>query len=153
VGRSRIAKHGRQLYVVSVSGDDGPELDRIWSRMLASFSFVDAAEPTPSGQASPPQVLPQVYTVGGNVTRPRLLHRVMPDVEKFRAARKSGVPIVEAIIGKDGSVLQVRVVRPVDPSIDAAMIEAVKQWRFEPARLNGKPVNVYFTLTMNIDWQ
>jgi len=94
-----------------------------------------------------------IYRVSGKVVPPRVIHRVAPELGAFRAQRVVGVPIVEAIVGKDGRVKDVRVVRGINPEVDSEILGAIKQWRFQPATLDGKPVNVYFTLTMNIDWQ
>lgn len=64
-----------------------------------------------------------------------------------RAARVEGVVILEAVIGEDGSVSDVRVLRSI-PLLDAAAMEAVRQWRFTPTLLNGEPVPVVMTITV-----
>jgi TonB family protein len=55
---------------------------------------------------------------------------------------------VEARIGEDGSVEDARVLRSI-PLLDQAAIDAVMQWRFRPTLLNGKPVPVIMTVTVN----
>ncbi len=61
-----------------------------------------------------------------------------------QAARVSGVVILEALIGEDGSVRDAKVLRSV-PLLDASALEAVRQWRFTPTLLNGVPVQVIMT--------
>jgi protein TonB len=64
-----------------------------------------------------------------------------------------GTVIVEAIIDKSGAVTAVRVLKPLPMGLDNAAAEAVKKWRFKPATLNGRPVAVYFVLTVNFQLQ
>jgi protein TonB len=55
--------------------------------------------------------------------------------------------ILEAVIGEDGRVRDVRVLRSI-PLLDTAAIEAVRQWVFSPTSLNGEPVPVVMTVTV-----
>jgi protein TonB len=55
--------------------------------------------------------------------------------------------ILEAIIDEGGAVKSVNVLRSI-PLLDAAALEAVRQWRFTPARLNGEAVPVVMTVTV-----
>ena len=52
-----------------------------------------------------------------------------------------------AVIGEDGGVRDVRVLRSI-PLLDAAAVEAVRQWGFTPTLLNGEPVPVVMTITV-----
>ncbi len=65
-----------------------------------------------------------------------------------RAARVEGVVILEAVIDAKGSVESVRVLRSI-PTLDQAAIDAVRRWRFTPTRLNGTPVPIVMTVTVN----
>ena len=69
-----------------------------------------------------------------------------------RIARVQGVVILEAVIDVSGRVESARVVRSIS-LLDDAALEAVRQWRFEPARLNGQPVPVVMTVTVNFSLQ
>ena len=55
--------------------------------------------------------------------------------------------ILEAVIGVDGTVQVVRVLRSI-PLLDDAAINAVRQWLFTPTLLNGGPVPVVMTVTV-----
>jgi protein TonB len=65
-----------------------------------------------------------------------------------QAARVQGIVIVEATIGEDGHVINARILRSV-PLLDQAAVEAVRQWQYTPTLLNGVPVPVIMTVTVN----
>jgi protein TonB len=60
---------------------------------------------------------------------------------------------VQAIVTKEGDVQDVKVLKGLPMGLDAAAAEAVKKWKFKPATLNGKPVDVYYNLTVNFTLQ
>jgi protein TonB len=83
---------------------------------------------------------------GGDVTHPRKIHDVKPVYPRIaREARVQGIVRVETTIDAEGEVVDLRVVDSV-PLLDAAAIEAVRQWRYEPTYLNGTPVPVLLTV-------
>jgi TonB family protein len=91
-----------------------------------------------------------VRRVGGEIEPPRLISRVQPKYpEGARLARVQGVVILEAVIDARGEVMNLRVLKGLPLGLDAAAVEAVKQWKFAPATLHGKPVAVYYVLTVN----
>ena len=59
-----------------------------------------------------------------------------------------GIVIIEATIGEDGRVINARILRSV-PLLDQAALDAVRQWQFTPTLLNGVPVPVIMTVTVN----
>ena len=65
-----------------------------------------------------------------------------------QSARVQGVVIIEATIGPNGRVADARVLRSI-PLLDAAALDAVRQWEFSPTLLNGVPVPVIMTVTVN----
>jgi protein TonB len=65
-----------------------------------------------------------------------------------RNAHIQGVVILEAVLNAQGGVESVRVLRSI-PLLDQAAVDAVQQWRFTSARLNGDPVPVVMTVTVN----
>jgi periplasmic protein TonB len=86
--------------------------------------------------------------VGGDISAPRKLRHVAPTYPPIAAqARISGTVILDATIAESGEVVNVRVLRSV-PLLDAAAIDAVRQWRYDPPRLNGTPVSVLLTVTV-----
>ena len=69
-----------------------------------------------------------------------------------RTARVEGVVILEAVIDAAGRVESVRVLRSI-PLLDQAAVEAVRQWIYTPTLLNGVPVPVIMTVTVNFTLQ
>lgn len=65
-----------------------------------------------------------------------------------QAARIQGLVIIEATIGADGRVINARLLRSL-PMLDHAALDAVRQWEFTPTLLNGVPVPVIMTVTVN----
>jgi len=84
--------------------------------------------------------------VGGNVRPPVKLVDVPPvRSEMVERANVRGIVVVEVTIDVDGSVKDARVLRSI-PMLDAAALEAVRQWRYEPTMIGGKPVPVIMTV-------
>jgi TonB family protein len=64
------------------------------------------------------------------------------------------VVIVQAIIDEQDIVTGVKLLKGLPMGLDQAALDAIKEWRFEPARLmDGRPVAVYYTLTVNFELQ
>jgi len=81
-------------------------------------------------------------TVGGSVQEARIERQVKPGYPPLaRQARIAGEVRLEAVIGVDGTVQQLRVVSG-HPLLSGAALEAVRQWRYRATTLNGKPVEV-----------
>jgi len=92
--------------------------------------------------------------VGGDVKAPVATNRSKPDyTDAARKAHITGVVIVETIINKQGEVEQVKVIKGLPLGLSEQAAEAVKKWRFQPGTLNGQPVEVIFTLTVNFNLQ
>ncbi len=87
---------------------------------------------------------------GGDVTAPMVIHRVRPEYPMMaRRARLEGEVTLEAVIRRDGTVGEIRVVKGLGLGCTEAAIEALEQWRFRPGERNGVPADVYFTLTVD----
>lgn len=92
--------------------------------------------------------------VGGDVKAPVKTYSPQPAyTEIARKARIQGVVIVQAIIDKQGNVTNVKVLKGLPMGLDQAAVESIKTWKFQPATLNGKPVDVYYNLTVNFTLQ
>ena len=103
----------------------------------------------------PPPSEPQgPIHVGGDVKAPEKVFSPQPAyTEIARKARIQGVVIVQAIIDKQGNVTNVKVLKGLPMGLDQAAVESIKTWKFKPATLNGKPVDVYYNLTVNFTLQ
>jgi len=116
---------------------------------LSESISVQASRIPPPPPATRAQA-PQPIRVGGNIRVPTKLEDVKPVYpESMRAAGREGVVPIEAIIGVDGKVTSVRVTTAqVHPDFAIAAVDAVRHWLFRPTLLNGKPVEVVMTVTI-----
>src|SRR6185295_3770865 len=105
-------------------------------------------------EAPPPPPPPTApVRVGGAIRAPSKVKDVKPVYPPIaQSARVSGVVIIEATIGADGRVKDAKVLRSI-PLLDQAALDAVKQWQFTPTLLNGVPVAVIMTVTVNFTLQ
>jgi TonB family protein len=87
--------------------------------------------------------------IGGKIQAPKKIKDVQPVYPAMaQSARVSGAVTIEATIGPDGKVIDARVVRSI-PLLDQAALDAVRQWEYLPTLLNGVPVPVLVTVTIN----
>jgi TonB family protein len=96
----------------------------------------------------PPSSLPRVR-VGGNVAAGNLIQQTKPVFpQEAKDNRIQGVVVLEAEINTEGAVTNLRVISGQPVFIQPA-IDAVKQWVYKPVMLNGQPVDVVTTVTIN----
>jgi len=101
----------------------------------------------------PPDSGPLIAGAAG-VSFPELIPESKIDPEYPETARRAqlqGSVILQAVIVRDGAVEEIRVLRCSEPDMgfEEAAIEAVRLWRYRPARQNGRPVDVYFTVKVD----
>ena len=90
-----------------------------------------------------------ILKVGGAVHAPRKLVTVPPRYpEDALQAKVQGAVVLDVVLDAAGVPTDVQVSQGV-PMLDAAAIEAVRQWRYEPTLLNGVPVPIAMTVTVN----
>ena len=127
-------------------GIPGGQLDGVIGGIIGSTSSL--AVPA---LLKPKPVVPSVQRVrvSPGVIKGLLIHRVEP-IYPFLAqeARIQGVVVLTAIIDKDGNVERLQLVNG-HPLLAPAAIEAVKQWRYKPFLLNGQPLEVETTVTVD----
>jgi periplasmic protein TonB len=88
--------------------------------------------------------------IGGQIQQPTLLHRVEPYYPPTAVnARLQGVVILEAIVDRDGTVAEVKVLRSASTLLDREAVLAVKQWRYSPLVLNGQRERFVLTVTLS----
>lgn len=91
-----------------------------------------------------------VYRPGGGVSAPRLLYQVRPTYTEDALVRKiQGSVELELVVTREGSPVQIRVRRSLDPGLDNEAIKAVKQWRFAPGQLGKAPVDVWVVVILD----
>jgi len=113
---------------------------------MATIAEVPAAARPRSVQA---QQVQAPVRVGGDIKVPTKIKDVKPAYPEIaQAAGVQGIVIIEAVIGTEGSIADARVLRGI-PLLDEAALDAVRQWQFTPTLLNGAPVQVVMTVTVN----
>jgi TonB family protein len=115
----------------------------VFSEVLGSARSVPSVAKTP--ESTPIKRI----RVASRVAEANLIHDVAPQYPpEAGRARVEGAVVLMAVIGKDGSVQDVRVESGL-PLLAQAAIDAVRQWRYRPYLLNGEPVEVDSRITIN----
>ena len=131
--------------------------------VLLSGCFVLHAPFSPGQSSLPdaPKPKPIVYKVGGDVTSPKVIFAVDPEfTEEAHKHRVQGIVTLSVVVDEHGIPQQVKVAQSlatkVDPKyraeardLDEKAVEAVRQYRFKPGLLKGKPVAVAMELEVN----
>jgi TonB family protein len=102
---------------------------------------IPAARPAEPGQS---------VRVGGSVQAARLIQKVDPVYPaELQQLGVEGTVVMSAVISKNGAILSPKVRNTVDPRLAKAAIEAVRQWTYQPAMLNGEPVETVTTISLD----
>jgi TonB family protein len=104
------------------------------------------------GAAANAPVQEKIYKIGGDVSAPVLTYSVdakFPDAERNAKQGLEGVAVVELIVDSKGMPRDIRVKRSLRPDFDKSAIDAVRQYKFDPAMRKGKPVAVEITIEVN----
>jgi protein TonB len=92
-----------------------------------------------------------VLPIGGAISRPQIIPgtKVEPRyTELARQAHLQGVVVLRAVIDERGNVIDIELRKRLRFGLDEEAVKAVSQWKFTPALLNGRPVKVFFDLTV-----
>jgi periplasmic protein TonB len=91
-----------------------------------------------------------VYIIGNGVSMPRAIYAPEPEFsEEARRIKYQGEVALLATIGADGSTRNLTVVRSLGMGLDEKAMEAVRTWRFDPAKKDGRPVAVQMQIIVN----
>lgn len=89
------------------------------------------------------------YRPGSGITAPSILREVKPDyTEDGRRRNLEGDVVVEIVVRSDGTVGNVKLLQGLGSGLDQRAIDAVRQWRFSPAKRYGTPVDVIVEVAM-----
>jgi protein TonB len=93
-----------------------------------------------------------VMHIRDDVSEPVLTYKVeaeFPDTAKKK--KRIITPIfAEIVVDKGGAVKDPTIVRSDHPDLDRSVIDALKKWKYKPARKNGEPVEVFLIITVRI---
>jgi protein TonB len=130
-------------------GVPGGSMGGVLGGIIGSVPSAAPPPPPPPPPAVKKDPTPSRIKVGGNVQQAMLIaqpHPLYPPLAK--QARIQGIVELNAVIGKDGTVQNLSVVKG-HPLLVQAALDAVKQWRYKPTLLNGEPVEVQTTIDVN----
>jgi protein TonB len=109
-------------------------------------------EAAASGGGSP-EAPPGPVRISGTIRPPRKIKDVRPLYPQIAVFHQAGgTVVIEITIGTDGRVQDARIVHSV-PQLDQAALEAVRQWEYEPTRVNGVLVALAMTVIVNFTVQ
>jgi periplasmic protein TonB len=131
----------------TLSGVEGGVDGGIAGGMIGAAGPVALPQPP-----APPPAVPSTapVRVGGPIKPPALVHRVEPVYSTLAAASQlSGIVVLEAVVGANGAVDNVKVLRSPGALLDIAAVDALKQWRYSPLMLNGVATPFVITVTFN----
>ena len=153
VQRRVTTPKARMVPVPDATPDDPEPLVHDDALDTSDLDFPDIGDSVviPKGPAGP-AIGPM--QISGNVLAPVRVHSPDPHYpEEARHARVQGVVILQTIIDKVGNVTDVSVLKGLPSGLTEAAVEAVSSWRFRPATLEGKPVAVYYLVTVSFSVQ
>jgi TonB family protein len=151
-----VTKPGFQLYrhreVLDLQAGSAQQVSAMLQLgRVAETLTVSGVRPPQTAAAQASASGPQRIRVGGNVQSAKVVHQERPVYPQ--AAKAQGIEgsvLLEAVIGKDGRILNLRSVNSlVDPDLAAEAIRAVRLWEYAPTLLNGEPVEIATNITIN----
>ncbi len=90
------------------------------------------------------------YHPGGGISTPKIIFSVDPEFsDEARRAKYQGIVVISLIVDAQGNPQHVRVIRNLGMGLDEKAVEAVKQYKFKPALMQGKPVPVEINIEVN----
>ena len=141
----------RELAVAAKAAGDKAAADAVAGKAAADAVAAKEKADAAAARAKAKVVAP--LRIGGNIRAPRKIKDAKPVYPAIaRSTGVSGAVTIEATIGADGKVTDAKVVRSI-PLLDQAALDAVRQWEYTPSLLNGVPVPVLMSITINFTRQ
>jgi protein TonB len=127
-------------------GVSGGQFGGVLGSVLGGVLSTASAPPPPP---PPKAATPKRIRVGGQVEGAKLIYQPKPEYPPLaKMARIQGTVRLEAIISKDGTIQDLKVVSG-HPLLVKSALEAVQRWRYQPTLLNGEPVEVVTEVDVN----
>ena len=93
---------------------------------------------------------PQIYHIGGDVSAPKLMFAPDPQYsEEAKRAKYQGICVLSLVVDAEGNPQRVQVIHHLGKGLDQNAVEAVEQYKFEPAMRYGEPVAVEVHIEVN----
>ncbi len=95
-----------------------------------------------------------IYKIGDGVSQPTIVHKQEPQyTPEAKDAGIQGTVTLRVVISTTGYAEDIRVIKSLDPGLDANAITAVSNWQFKPGKKDGQPVAVYATIEVTFHLQ
>jgi TonB family protein len=138
---------------VAIKGGEAAQLNLTLSmgRIAENVEIVGKGSPAPPVVNQTRAAAPQRIRVGGNVQAAKIAFMPKPEYPAYLQAQGvEGTVLLEGVISTDGSLLSLRSLNSlVHADLVKAATDAVQRWRYQPTQLNGKPVEIITTITVN----
>lgn len=125
---------------------------RHWERRTRRFAcgtLLAGLAQASFGQSSGAETDEKVYDLGPGVSPPRVTKQVNPNYKTARGVKLEGAVTVVLVVSSQGLPRDVRVAKGLDKDIDQSAVDAVREWRFSPARKDDKPIAVRISLEID----
>jgi TonB family protein len=119
------------------------------TRRTVCIALLTGLAPRSFGQSSAAESDEKVYDLGPGVSPPRVTKQVNPNYKTARGVKLEGAVTVVLVVSSQGVPRDVRVAKGLDKDIDQSAIDAVREWRFSPARKDDQPIAVRISLEIN----
>jgi TonB family protein len=122
------------------------------SRKLVCLGRFRLSEELPEPLGADGQPVPPLHTgnLGREFGRPTIVSHIKAEyTPEARAKRFAGVVVLEIVIDREGCVRNPRVLKGKPYGLNESALASVKSWSFQPATIDGKPVEIYYQITVN----
>ena len=153
----------KQVLALIDDPDMGGKLTDLRTLAAGFLDLSVAATPAPEPpKPAPPAALPtapkpaepdvnRIYTLAdGDVVPPVVVRQEIPRLTTAMKPQARSRGVVEIVIDEQGRVSAITVREPVQPMYDAELVSKAREWRYQPATMNGKPVKYRKMIQLNI---
>ena len=138
--------------VLVVAGQRVEALVTLQLGQISETMTIRGARPAPVAGTPPRTVKPIRIAVGGNVQPAKLIWQVKPVIPPDLELKLDTRVLLRGVISTTGELLNIELVNSsASPALAQAVLDAVRQWRYQPTLLNGKPVEVQTEIAVNFD--
>lgn len=121
--------------------------------VLAMYLNTAAGQQTAAPSQTPTANHPRKLRISSGLAETNLIHKVQPVYPpEAKANNVKGEVVLQCLIGKDGSVTNLKVVSG-HPWLAQSALDAVRQWKYRPFLLNGEPVEIETTVKVRFHLQ
>lgn len=132
----------------AASAGAAPALDTSGSPTMPAGSVPSIAALAPNVPAPPKPASSAPVRVGGKIQPPRLVSSVLPVYPSIaQQANVVGTVVIDTTIDKNGNVSKMRVISGPE-LLRGAALSALRQWKYEPSRLNGEPISIQMVVSI-----